>query len=74
MYNYCVSCYLELHVCTALQWLERERICDWGGSLQVLGFRLPGVYVMYVPTDTLTVHLRYAEDTFEARKKLFPCL
>jgi hypothetical protein len=74
MYSYCVWCYLELHVCTVVQWLERDGICDWGGALWVLGFRLPGFYVVYVPTDTLTVHSRYALGTFEARKKLFPCL
>ena len=55
MYAYCVWCYVELHVCTVLQWLERERICDWGGTLRVLGFRLPGVYILCVSMDTLTV-------------------
>jgi hypothetical protein len=74
MYNYFVWCYLELHVCTVLQWLERDGICDWGGALRVLGFRLPLVYVVCVPTDTLTLPSRYAEGTFEARKKLFPYL
>lgn len=55
MYDYCVWWYLELHVCTVLQWLERERICDWARALRVLGFRLLGVYIVCVPMDTLTV-------------------
>jgi hypothetical protein len=27
----------------------KERICDWGGALRVLGFRLPAVCVVCVP-------------------------
>jgi hypothetical protein len=69
MYDYCVWCYLELHVCTVLQCLERERICDWGGALRVLGFRLPDV----MSCVFLCIHARYAEGTLEARKKIcFP--
>lgn len=55
---------------TVLQWLERERICDWAGALWVLGFRLPGVYVVCIFMDTLTVRWKQLRD----QKKLFPCL